>query len=64
MYRIIRHYRDAGIRRRVIERGMSLAEAQGHCADPETSSSTCTNPVGRRRTRTVGHWFDGYEEAR
>ncbi len=61
-YEIIRHYRDAGIRRRVIDRGLTLEEAQAHCQDPETSSSTATGPVGRRRTRQVGQWFDGYQE--
>ena len=61
MYRVVRFYRNAGIRRRVIARGLTLEEAQAHCRDPETSSRTCTNAVGRRRTREVGDWFDGYE---
>ena len=64
MYRIVRHYRDAQIRRRVIRRGLTLAEAQAHCNDPETSSSTCTGAAGRARTRRLGAWFDGYEQAR
>ncbi|HUW14871.1 MAG TPA: hypothetical protein VM537_34445 [Anaerolineae bacterium] len=64
MYRIVRFYRDAQIRRRVIARGLTLAEAQTYCKDPETSSSTCTRPAGRARTRRMGAWFDGYEEAR
>jgi len=59
-YRIIRFYfRNEW---RVVERGLSLEEAQAHCHDPETSSSTCTKPVNVRRTRTRGPWFDGYEE--
>lgn len=62
MYKIIRLYRDAGIRRRVIDTGLTLEEAQAHCSDPETSSSTCLGPVGTRRTREIGAWFDGYEE--
>jgi hypothetical protein len=37
-------------------------EAQTHCSDPETSSSTCKNSVGRRRTRQRGPWFDGYTD--
>lgn len=60
MYEIVRHYFDASINKRVIKRGLTLAEAQAHCNDPETSSSTCTNPVGKRRTRRIGPWFDGY----
>lgn len=61
-YKIVRHYfaHPGGIRRRVIERGLTLEAAQKHCQDPETSSSTATKPAAVRRTR----WFDGYEEAR
>lgn len=64
-YRIVRFYLDhPTIRRRIIQRGLTLEEAQRHCKDPETSSSTCESAAGRRRTRRVGAWFDGYEEAR
>jgi hypothetical protein len=63
-YNIVRMYRDAGIRRRIIKRGVTLEEAQRHCQDPETSSSTCTKSAGRQRTRRMGAWFDGYEECR
>ena len=63
-YNVVRMYRDAGIRRRTIKRGLTLAEAQAHCQDPETSSSTCEKYAGRRRTRRMGAWFDGYEECR
>ena len=62
-YNVVRFYRDAGIRRRIIQRGVTLAEAQAHCSDPDTSSSTCSTKVGRDRTRRVGAWFDGYEDA-
>jgi len=61
-YSIIRFYRSAGIRSRVIKTGLTLEEAQKHCQNPQTSSRTCTNNVGRRRTRQVGDWFDGYTE--
>jgi len=64
MYRIVRMYRDANISKRVIKRGLTLEQAQRHCSDPETSSSTCTSKVGKARTRKLGAWFDGYEEAR
>lgn len=63
-YRIVRFYRDAGIRRRVIRRVPTLTLAQAHCSDPETSSSTATGRVARARTRRVGAWFDGYEAIR
>lgn len=61
-YNIVRFYRDHPIRRRVIRARVTLEEAQAHCSDPETSSSKCTNAAGRRHTRQVGAWFDGYEE--
>ena len=64
MYNIVRMYFDApsGIRKRVIQTHLTLEEAQEHCKDPETSSSTCTSAAGKARTRRMGPWFDGYEE--
>lgn len=61
-YNIVRFYRDAPIRRRIIAERVTLAEAQAHCSDPETSSSTATGKTARARTRRIGAWFDGYEE--
>ncbi len=48
--------------RKVIKRGLTLAQAQAHCRDPETSSSTCTKAEGKARTKKYGPWFDGYEK--
>jgi hypothetical protein len=62
MYKVIRFYQNAGIRRRVIATRLTLEEAQRHCSDPETSSRTCTGKVGRRRTARLGAWFDGYDK--
>lgn len=62
MYKIIRFYFKGG--KRVIKRGLTLEEAQRHCEDPETSSSTCKLPQNRRRTSQQGAWFDGYDESR
>lgn len=62
MYNIVRFYRDAAIRRRIIRRGVSLAEAKAHCSNPETSSRTATSAAAVRRTARLGPWFDGYEE--
>lgn len=62
MYHIIRHYMKAS--NRVIKRGLTLAEAQAHCSDPESSSSTATGYVARKRTKLRGPWFDGYSESR
>lgn len=61
-YKIVRMYQDSRMARRTIKRGVSLREAQLHCADPETSSRTCKKPANKARTRTHGPWFDGYSE--
>ena len=57
-YKIVRRWRDDNARREVIATGLTLAEAQEHCRDPETSSSTASDPGDD------GPWFDGYEEER
>jgi len=44
--------------RELIKSGLTLAEAQEHCSDPETSSSTASNP----KVDSRGPWFDGYDE--
>jgi hypothetical protein len=59
-YKIVRMYFKDG--KRVIKRGLTLEEAQEHCNDPETSSSTCKKVAGNIRTEECGPWFDGYEE--
>lgn len=47
---------------RVIQKGLTLEEAQSWCKNPETSSNTCTSSVCIARTRMSGKWFEGYEE--
>jgi hypothetical protein len=61
-YNVVRFYRDATRRRRIILARVTLAEARAHCNDPETSSSTAKGKVARARTRRCGAWFDGWEE--
>jgi hypothetical protein len=58
-YKIVRMYFRGG--KRTIETGLTLEQAQKHCKDPETSSSTCTKSAGKARTKQKGAWFDGYE---
>jgi hypothetical protein len=63
-YRILRHFQNPDLRNRVGKRGLTLEEAQEHCRDPETSSSTATSFRAQSRTRELGPWFDAYEEER
>ncbi len=57
-YSIIRFYFNGGSR--VLKRGLTLEQAQAHCNDPETSSSTCS-PAKARKVR-ASLWFDGYKD--
>ena len=63
-YQIVRMYQDPDKPSRVMLRGLTLEEVQAHCKNPETSSSTCTNRLGKKRTQMYGAWFDGYEETK
>ncbi len=58
-YKIVRYYQQ-GFKKRTIDNGLSLSEAQTHCNDDESSYDTCTTPVGAARTRKHGPWFDGF----
>ena len=49
-------------KKRTIETGLTLEQAQKHCDDDETSSRKCTSAAGHARTRKHGAWFDGYYE--
>ena len=60
-YKVIRFYMNHR-GNRTIKRDLTLEQAQKHCNDPETSSSTCSSGVGKARTRKLGPWFDGYDK--
>lgn len=60
-YKIVRFY-FSGKPKTTIETGLTLEEAQAHCKDPETSSSTCKSKASKAATKQNGAWFDGYEE--
>lgn len=61
-YQIYRFFQNHG--KRKVQVVPTLALAQEHCRDPESSSTTCKGTTGRRRTRARGPWFDGYEQIR
>ena len=50
------------IKSKIIKHHVTLEDAQEHCSDDETSSSTCTTTDGLKLTIKSGQWFDGYEE--
>lgn len=60
-YKIVRMFFSGSPRSKTIKRGLTLEQAQAHCANPETSSSTATSAAARRITARRGRWFDGYE---
>ena len=63
MYKIIRVYiRSHSSSRRAIKTNLTLEQAQAHCNDPETSSSTCTTARAIATTRRNGEWFDAWTE--
>lgn len=61
-YDVVRFYFNRPGYTRTIEERLTLEEAQAHCSDPETSSSTAKSPAARARTRRLGPWFDGYRQ--
>lgn len=58
-YKIVRRYFKGG--KRTIASNLTLAEAQEHCRNPETSSKTATSYKARKLTDRKGQWFDGYD---
>jgi hypothetical protein len=62
-YMIVRFYKDdEELNRTRVMHGLTLEQAQAHCNDPESSSSTATGAEAVARTREHGDWFDGFEE--
>lgn len=61
-YKIVRFFQRDTTPTQTIKRGLTLAEAQAHCKNPETSSSTATGKAAVERTERCGPWFDGYDE--
>lgn len=60
MYEIWRYYQNSNIPAERVEKYDSLDEAQAHCHDPETQSSSATSPEAVERTQKHGAWFEGY----
>lgn len=60
VYKIVRFYEGASCRHHTIAAGLTLAEAEAYCYDPDNCSLTCRTEIGKRRTRQFGQWFDGY----
>lgn len=61
-YRIVRFYfQDSRSVRRGLPNGLTLEQAQAHCRDLNTSSTTAWKTSAIARTKRYGPWFDGYE---
>ena len=63
-FNVIRMYFDDDVSSKVIKKHITLEDAQIHCRDKETSSSTCEGSTGIERTAKYGAWFDGYVEVK
>jgi antitoxin component of RelBE/YafQ-DinJ toxin-antitoxin module len=63
-YRIVRMFARRKAQTRGLPSDLTLAQAQAHCRDLNTSSSTAWKTSAIQRTRRYGAWFDGYEEMR
>jgi hypothetical protein len=61
-YKVMRFYQSDDKETEVLATGLTLEEAQAHCKDPETSSSSATSPEAAARTARYGPWFDGFGE--
>jgi hypothetical protein len=62
-FKIVRFYQDPDApNRETITTGLTLEQAQAHCQDPETSSSTAVGVAAVHRTMAYGQWFDGWTE--
>jgi hypothetical protein len=62
MYKIVRSFLNENHDSQVIKTKLTLAQAQQHCKNPETSSSTCATPELKALTEKMGEWFDGYDK--
>ena len=58
-YKIVRFFEESEDRE--IRACVTLEEAQAHCQDPETSSSTAKSDAAKQRTEEHGRWFDWYK---
>ena len=61
-YKIVRMFFDDDVPSETMKRGLTLEQAQSHCQDKETSSSTCEGIEGIQNNQMYGKWFDAYTE--
>lgn len=61
-YYVTRLFKSWEKNNEIIATGLTLKQAQRHCSEKETSSSTCEEPDNLARTAEHGDWFDAYEE--
>jgi len=63
-FNVVRMYFNDELSSEVIKSHVTIEDAQIHCRDQETSSSTCEGITGIERTAKYGAWFDGYVEVK
>jgi hypothetical protein len=59
LYKVVRNFQSG--KKRIIKTDQTLEQAQKHCQDPDTNSTTCNAQIGYE-LRTKGAWFDSYTE--
>lgn len=59
-YRTVRYYQNRPSA--ILAVDLTLEQAQEHCSNPETSSTTCETKEMKAHTDLHGPWFDGYEK--
>lgn len=65
----VKQFFEDGRLPRIVQKGLSLEEAQAYCGDPESSSMTASKPRGCASDKTQierwhekqKHWFYGFE---
>lgn len=60
VFKTVRVYSNG--QRRVIETGLSLADATLAVNDPEADANTATSPEALERTKKHGYWYDVIEQ--
>ena len=56
-HKIIRYF-SISQRTHTVKKDLTLAQAQAHIRNPDSSSHSCTDRAGLMRTKKLGAWYD------